>query len=178
MKPYRSPYEAYPFLCDADEDLRCDFEILTDRMASCAGLLASLVPERREEVLRVEEMIYHANPTLRTFFSVTGEETEWLKGRIEALKEETAGLCERFVLPAGTTRACVAHVLRADGKALNVHINWPPIKSETEPDGAVFRDNFNVIVVYESTPVLYNADGSAYADWSFTLDNGTSEGGN
>ena len=30
MSLYRSPYEAYPFLCDAGEDLRCDFELLTD----------------------------------------------------------------------------------------------------------------------------------------------------
>ena len=28
MKLYRSPYEAYPFLSDADGDLRCDYEIL------------------------------------------------------------------------------------------------------------------------------------------------------
>ena len=47
MKPYRSPYEAYPFLSDAKDDLRCDFEILTDRMASMTGLLASLCPEYR-----------------------------------------------------------------------------------------------------------------------------------
>lgn len=137
MKPYRSPFEAYPFLCDADVDLRCDFEILTDRMASCAGLLASLAPERREEVLRVEELIYHANPTLRTFLSVTGEEMEWLKGRIDALKEETAGLCERFVLPAGTMRACVAHLLRADGKALARLVYRHCERTGTRQDGLI-----------------------------------------
>lgn len=115
---YKSPYEEYPFLSDGDSDLRCDFEILTDRMASMTGLLASLVPERRAELLRVDELIYHANPTLRTFFSVTDEERDWLLKTIEALKGETRGLCQRFVLPAGTQRACVAHVLRADAKAL------------------------------------------------------------
>ena len=36
---YRSLYEAYPFLADAPEDLRCDFEIMTDRMSSETGLL-------------------------------------------------------------------------------------------------------------------------------------------
>lgn len=118
MKLYRSPYEAYPFLADADEDLRCDFEILTDRMSSMTGLLASLCPERREELLRINELIYHANPTLRTFMSITTEEVDWLKGRVEALKEDTKGLCDRFVLPAGTPRGCVAHVLRTDGKKL------------------------------------------------------------
>ncbi|MEG0769490.1 MAG: ATP--cob(I)alamin adenosyltransferase, partial [Ruthenibacterium sp.] len=39
MEIYRSPYEAYPFLCDAADDLRCDFELLTDEMASRTGLL-------------------------------------------------------------------------------------------------------------------------------------------
>jgi len=79
MKPYRSPYEAYPFLSDAKDDLRCDFEILTDRMASMTGLLASLCPEYREELLKIDELIYHANPSLRTFFSLTEAEIEWLK---------------------------------------------------------------------------------------------------
>ncbi|MGN0802354.1 MAG: hypothetical protein ACI4MF_07135 [Candidatus Faecivicinus sp.] len=118
MKLYRSPYEAYPFLSDDDGDLRCDFEILTDRISSTTGLLAALCPERREELLKLDELIYHANPTLRTFMSVTPEEIAWLKERTEALQEETKGLCERFVLPAGTPRACVAHILRTDGKRL------------------------------------------------------------
>ena len=38
-------------------------------------------------------------------------------------------------------------------------------------------DSFNVIVVYESTPVQYHADGTPYADWNVVLDTGTSEGG-
>ena len=45
MNLYRSPYEAYPFLCDAGEDLRCDFELLTDEMASQTGLLAAKTAE-------------------------------------------------------------------------------------------------------------------------------------
>lgn len=118
MSLYRSPYEAYPFLSDDGADLRCDFEILTDRIASTTGLLASLCPQRREELIRVDELIYHANPTLRTFLSLRAEEIEWLKARVDALEAQTQGLCERFVLPAGTPRACVAHILRTDGKKL------------------------------------------------------------
>lgn len=118
MKPYRSPYEAYPFLSDPKDDLRCDFEILTDRMASMAGLLASLCPERRDEILKIDELIYHANPSLRTFFSITDEEVAWLKSRVDALHEETRGLCDKFVVPAGTPRACLCHILRTDGKKL------------------------------------------------------------
>ena len=35
---------------------------------------------------------------------------------------------------------------------------------------------FNVAVVYESTPVQYKADGTAYADWTMTLDRKEAEG--
>ncbi|MDY4306948.1 hypothetical protein SNF32_04905 [Enterococcus mundtii] len=36
---YRSPYEAYPFLADDADDLRCDYELHTDRLSSEIGLL-------------------------------------------------------------------------------------------------------------------------------------------
>ena len=118
MNLYHSPYEAYPFLSDAAEDLRCDFEILTDEMSSKTGLLASLCPEKWEELLKIDELIYHMNPSLRTFLSITEEEVHWLKERLESLLNENKGSCNRFVLPAGTQRACLAHVLRTDGKKL------------------------------------------------------------
>ena len=38
-------------------------------------------------------------------------------------------------------------------------------------------DSFNVAVVYESTPVQYHEDGTPYADWTITLDTGTSASG-
>lgn len=123
---YRSKYEAYPFLADSDTDIRCDFEIHTDRLSSMAGVLASLCPEREEEILKVDELIYHSNPTLRTFMSVTKEEIEWLHERIVEIQEEleaanafpeTGAKC-RTVLPAGTTRGAYAHVLRVEGKQM------------------------------------------------------------
>ena len=41
-------------------------------------------------------------------------------------------------------------------------------------------DNFNVVVVYEYTPVLYDDDGNAYADWTKKVEpmNGNTSGGN
>lgn len=123
---YRSEFEAYPFLADSDTDIRCDFEIHTDRMSSMAGVIASMCPERREEILKVDELIYHANPTLRTFMSITDEEIEWLHERLVELKSEcdaanafpeTGTKC-RTVLPAGTTRGAYAHVLRVEGKQM------------------------------------------------------------
>ena len=35
-----------------------------------------------------------------------------------------------------------------------------------------FMEDFNVAVVQECTPVLYDADGNPYADWSLAIDEG------
>ena len=120
MDLYRSPYEAYPFLCDASDDLRCDFELLTDGMASLTGLLRAQVEDEdlREELLWICELIYHMNPTLRTFFSVTDEELARLRAAVERLTAECAGRCELFVLTQGCQAACTAHVLRVRAKEL------------------------------------------------------------
>lgn len=61
--------------------------------------------------------------------------------------------------------------LLGDENLFKVWIDFP--KPEEATDGM----SYNVIVVYESVPVQYDEDGSPYADWNFTLDRKTSEGG-
>lgn len=118
MALYRSPYEAYPFLCDADDDLRCDFELLTDELASAAGLLRSQITEQTlaEELLWICELIYHINPTLRTSFTVTEDEIVRLVSIVERLQAESE--VRGFVLPCGCESACTAHLLRVKAKCL------------------------------------------------------------
>ena len=120
MELYRSPWEAYPFLSDDSADLRCDFELLTDEITSMTGLLAEKAPDFRQELLQAAQLIYHANPTLRTRWTVTDEETAWLLHRAEALSAEAKekGLCDLFVLPQGSEAACLAHILRVKAKCL------------------------------------------------------------
>lgn len=118
MAIYRSPYEAYPFLCDADDDLRCDFELLTDELASGAGLLRSQIaePSLADELLWVSELIYHMNPTLRTTFAVMQEEIDRLAAAVDRLQAESN--VHGFVLPCGCQCACTAHLLRVKAKCL------------------------------------------------------------
>lgn len=40
-----------------------------------------------------------------------------------------------------------------------------------------YKDNFNVVVIQECTPVLYREDGSPYADWSQKIDQTSDFGG-
>lgn len=120
MSLYRSPYEAYPFLCDPGEDLRCDFELLTDEMASRTGLLRAQVKDEalRTELLWVCELIYHINPTLRTRLTVTEAESARLLELASGWKARCAGRCKLFVLTQGCEAACTAHLLRVQGKQL------------------------------------------------------------
>lgn len=119
-KLYRSPYEAYPFLCDDSQDLCCDFELMTDEIASQTGLLRSQIKDEdlRTELLWLCELIYHMNPTLRTRLTVTKEETKRLAAAVERLREECGERCRRFVLTLGCEAACTAHVLRVQCKSL------------------------------------------------------------
>jgi hypothetical protein len=45
------------------------------------------------------------------------------------------------------------------------------------PDEITDPTAFNVVVIYETTPVRYDQAGTAYADWAVTLDAGVEEGG-
>lgn len=117
---YRSKYEAYPFLCDDMHDLKCDFEIFTDEIACQIGLLLSMVKQDylKEELLKICELVYHMNPSLRTFVSLTVEELKWLESSVLRLKKETEGRCDKFVLNQGCENACRSHIIRTKFKAL------------------------------------------------------------
>lgn len=65
----------------------------------------------------------------------------------------------------------------ASTESLRVAVEYPKVKGEGDIEGAVLGDNANVIVLYESTPVLYKADGTPYADWKLKA-NEAPEGGN
>ena len=47
------------------------------------------------------------------------------------------------------------------------------VRIENVPEDITDPTSFNVVVVYESTPVRYDEAGNPYADWSMTLDSGS-----
>ena len=47
------------------------------------------------------------------------------------------------------------------------------MRIENVPEDITDPTGFNVVVVYESTPVRYDEAGNPYADWSMTLDSGS-----
>ena len=87
-----------------------------------------------------------APDTLTITCPYTGSDPEWR----EQSKEDGYYYYNK-VLPAGGTAG-----------VLKIHI------SDLPKDPAL-GDKFNVIVVYESTPVLYDVNGDPYADWNSKL---------
>ncbi|GHV56744.1 ATP-binding protein [Spirochaetia bacterium] len=123
-------YLAYSFLYDDPADLRCDFEIMSDEIASMIGMLRSLIDNKeiREDLSKTIELMYHINPSLRTKTAVTAEELAWLHERVERIQKETRetfnkaapsrGKAPRFVLPQGCTAAAYSHIIRNKCKSL------------------------------------------------------------
>ncbi len=119
---YRSEYEAYPFLSeDKTKSVACDFEIMSDEVVSKIGYLASMIEEKNlnDELRFIAETLYHLNPTLRTFLSVSEDEFCRIKEAAKKLKEQTKGRCEMFVLPYGSGPATFSHIIRNNFKALS-----------------------------------------------------------
>jgi cob(I)alamin adenosyltransferase len=123
-KMYRSPYEAYPYLSSKPTDFRCDFELMTDELASMTGLLRGIcgqleLPEKDalvQELAKICELIYHVNPTTRTKLTVTDEEIQWLLTRVNEMDQLTRQENRPFVLPMGSISCSYAHVLRTKAK--------------------------------------------------------------
>jgi ATP:cob(I)alamin adenosyltransferase len=121
-------YLAYCFLYEDASDLKCDFEILTDEISSMIGLLRSLLddidrtadPELTENLSKINELMYHINPSLRTEVKVTREELDWLFQQTQSLQKtaESSGDKITFVLPQGCTQAAYSHVIRSKCKTL------------------------------------------------------------
>ena len=126
-----SKYLAYSFLYDNAADLKCDFEILTDEVSSMIGLLRSLLcdediaaePSLAEDLCKINELMYHINPSLRTRVAVSGEELAWLEEKTRYLQKAVHDVVSNkgdsaFFIPQGCTRAAYSHVIRSKCKTL------------------------------------------------------------
>ena len=115
-----SKFLAYPFLYDKSESLHCDYEILTDEISSTIGLLRAFIKDDnlRNELSKINELVYHLNASLRTFVSVTDDELNWLYERTKTYEKEVKGLFQKFVLPEGGVAGSYCHVIRTKCKAL------------------------------------------------------------
>jgi len=119
MDDYKG-YKAYPFLYDEPNDLRCDFEILTDEITSYIGVMKSFVEDETisKELETMGMLMYHVNPALRMKTEITESEMDWLFERCKIYTDEVRGKFDKFVLPQGSKSASFGHVIRTKCKTL------------------------------------------------------------
>lgn len=123
---YRSEWEAYPYLSEPGNDLRCDYEMETDEISSYIGLLRAEVLETGlpdpikgtlvKQLSLVNGYVYHLNPSLRLGVKVTAAERDDLLSMTEAMQEKAGN--SGFVLPEGKRAAALSHVVRCRCKQL------------------------------------------------------------
>ncbi len=108
-----SVYCAYPFL--KEESHMCDYEIATDRLASMLSMARHHVHHISQDVLlRLIEMIYHANGSIRGNCAIETSDLE----KLQSFYTRYYVSLDRFVLPDGCIGASYLHVLRAETKAI------------------------------------------------------------
>ncbi|MDR2052679.1 MAG: ATP--cob(I)alamin adenosyltransferase, partial [Treponema sp.] len=82
----------------------------------------------REELCKLNELMYHINPCLRTKTTIVEEELNWLRDRVEGIQREIRESFDaaaaprknkpRFVIPQGCPAASYSHIIRNKCKAL------------------------------------------------------------
>lgn len=157
---YRSEWEAYPYLAEAGDDLRCDYEMETDEIASYIGLLRAEVLETAlpdpikstlvKQLSLVNGYVYHLNPSLRLGVKVTAAERDKLLAMTEAMQERAGN--RGFVLPEGKPAAALAHVVRCRCKKL-VRLTYRYLEQEgckefSEDDLRILIDVPNLLSGY------------------------------
>lgn len=104
---------AYSFL--AEEGNCCDYEIATDQLASSFSIVKHYVKHiRKEDIMQLIELIYHANGSIRGKCAIGLDEVEQLK----KIYERYFVKMTNFVLPDGCIGASYLHKVRADVKAV------------------------------------------------------------
>ena len=130
---------AYSFLKETSR--QCDYEVASDELASLIAQAVHSV-KHQPELLKLCELVYHANGSIRGRLAIRDEDFEWLDQLYVRLTQENGSL-RQFVLPAGCEGACALHVLRSRCKAV-LRIAYA-IDREEKPVPAILLDFWNLL---------------------------------
>lgn len=107
----------YPYLRESASTV--DYEVRTDSLTSHMGLAASLtkdIPVVHSDLMYLLDMGYNLNGSVRGQLAIQDEDLERLSNMYDFYNNEVKGLVQNFLLPQGTTAACVLHIARSEAK--------------------------------------------------------------
>lgn len=109
-------YCAYSFLKEGSN--QCDYEIMTDRLASFLGLSMHYIKHiDQKELLFLCETIYHANGSIRGKNAIDDIRFQ----KVEQIYQKYERPFKEFYLPIGCIGASYLHVLRSECKNI---VRW------------------------------------------------------
>ena len=146
-------YLSYPFLYEDKKTV--DFELLTDEIASYLALAISFTEDKefKQELLKINELVYHLNPCVRTKTALEAHELAWLYSRYQTYEYVMKDRESLFVLPNGTSLASTLHILRTKSKNL-VRLLHLITKEGTYVNEMLF-DFSNVLANYFFVAAMY-----------------------
>ncbi|MFC9600468.1 hypothetical protein ACFTQL_21785 [Peribacillus butanolivorans] len=107
----------YPYMRESVSTV--DYEIRTDSLTTQIGLAASLtkdVPDVYRDLMELLPMTYHLNGSVRGKLAITDNDLKRLSAIYDHYVVEVKEHIETFVLPQGSTAACVLHTCRSEAK--------------------------------------------------------------
>ncbi|MBM7840528.1 ATP:cob(I)alamin adenosyltransferase [Alkalihalobacillus xiaoxiensis] len=110
-------YLCYPYMRESAATV--DFEIRTDSLAVRIGAASALVnafPNLKQHLIRLTEMAYHVNGSVRGNLAVTERDLEELSLLYDQYVGETKEELNQFVLPLGSNEASSLHIARSEAK--------------------------------------------------------------
>lgn len=107
----------YPYMRESASTV--DFEIRTDSLTTQMGLAASFtkeIPEVYSDLMELLPMAYHLNGSARGKVAITEDDLNRLSDIYDYYVAEVKESIETFVLPQGSTAACILHTCRSEAK--------------------------------------------------------------
>lgn len=117
MKGKDKRFLCYPYMHESGSTV--DFEIRTDSLTTRIGQAASLttdIPVVHRDLMELLPMAYHLNGSVRGKLAITYEDLERLSRMYDFYVAEVKEQIDSFLLPQGSTAACVLHVCRSEAK--------------------------------------------------------------
>lgn len=119
IKPSKNLDEiCYPFIHETS--YLCDYEVLTDELATLIGMALSALPDEMIQVIddldKLQPLAFHANGSIRGRLALTEQDLDWLKVRLNHYKSLIHDPIQGFVLPRGTAGVSYLHQARSVSK--------------------------------------------------------------
>lgn len=152
-------YYAYSFLKEGSN--QCDYEIMTDRLASFLGLSMHYIKHiDQEELLFLCETIYHANGSIRGKNAIDDIRFQ----KVEQIYQKYERPFKEFYLPVGCIGASYLHVLRSECKNI---VRWiVKIEKEKQVDKKIY-DLFNLLANLFFYMALYENEQEGFEEKVF-----------